>query len=101
MVANNDVSVDDLGLGADFLKVARIAVQTKLFDDCCVRCFFLLVDSLHFYDNFLVNYLNLKLLMAETKVTPLYVKTVAQKFDFKTIFLLDLSKRNITAIGSV
>ncbi|MFN9900261.1 MAG: leucine-rich repeat domain-containing protein, partial [bacterium] len=39
--------------------------------------------------------------MAETKVTPLYVKTVAQKFDFKTIFLLDLSKRNITAIGSV
>lgn len=51
MVANDDVSVDDLGLGADFLKVARIAVQTEL-DDCCVRHFFLLVESLHFYGNF-------------------------------------------------
>ena len=39
--------------------------------------------------------------MAETKLTPLYIKTAAQKFDFKTIFLLDLSKRNINSIGAV
>lgn len=39
--------------------------------------------------------------MVETKLTPLYVKTCAQKFDFKTIFLLDLRKRNIAAIGAV
>lgn len=39
--------------------------------------------------------------MAETKLTPLYIKTAAQKFDFKTIFLLDLNKRNISAIGAI
>jgi Leucine-rich repeat (LRR) protein len=39
--------------------------------------------------------------MAETKLTPLYIKTAAQKFDFKTIVLLDLSRRNITAIGAL
>jgi len=33
--------------------------------------------------------------MVETKLTPLYVKTQAQKFDFKTIFLLDLKQKNI------
>jgi hypothetical protein len=37
----------------------------------------------------------------ETKLTPLYVKTQAQKFDYKTIFLLDLSKRNIASIGAI
>lgn len=37
----------------------------------------------------------------ETKLTPLYVKTQAQKFDFKTIFLLDLNKRNIISIGAI
>lgn len=37
----------------------------------------------------------------ETKLTPLYVKTQAQKFDFKTIFLLDLNKRNIASVGAV
>jgi len=39
--------------------------------------------------------------MTETKLTPLFVKTVAQKFDFKTIFLLEISNRNIAAIGAV
>lgn len=39
--------------------------------------------------------------MTETKVTPLFVKTAAQKFDFKTIFLLNLEKRQITAIGAL
>ena len=37
--------------------------------------------------------------MSETKITPLYVKTVAQKFDFNTILFLDLSKKNIFSIG--
>jgi hypothetical protein len=31
----------------------------------------------------------------ETKVTPNYIKAAAQKFDFKTIFLLDLQRKNI------
>ena len=31
----------------------------------------------------------------ETKVTPLYLKTYAQKFDFNTIFFLELAERNI------
>jgi len=39
--------------------------------------------------------------MAETKLTPLYIKAAAQKFDFKTIFLLDLSRKNIAAIGAI
>ena len=37
----------------------------------------------------------------ETKLTPLYIKTQDQKFDFKTIFLLDLNKRNIISIGAI
>ena len=39
--------------------------------------------------------------MAETKLTPLYIKTYAQKFDFKTIFFLDLKERNIVSIGAI
>ena len=39
--------------------------------------------------------------MAETKLTPLYIKTYAQKFDFKTIFFLDLKQRNIFAVGAI
>ena len=38
---------------------------------------------------------------AETKLTPLYLKTYAQKFDFKTIFYLDLKERNIAQIGAI
>ena len=38
---------------------------------------------------------------AETKLTPLYLKTYAQKFDFKTIFYLELKDRNIVSIGAV
>ena len=38
---------------------------------------------------------------AETKLTPLYLKTYAQKFDFKTIFFLELKERNILSIGSL
>ena len=37
----------------------------------------------------------------ETKLTPLFLKTYAQKFDFKTIFFLDLKGRNIAAIGAI
>jgi Leucine-rich repeat (LRR) protein len=37
--------------------------------------------------------------MAETKITPLYIKTISQKFDFMTVFFLDLSKRNIFSVG--
>ena len=37
--------------------------------------------------------------MSETKITPLYVKTVAQKFDFNTILFLDLAKKNIFSVG--
>ena len=37
----------------------------------------------------------------ETKLTPLYLKTYAQKFDFRTIFFLDLKERNIAAIGAI
>ena len=37
----------------------------------------------------------------ETKLTPLYLKTYAQKFDFKTIFFLELKERNILSIGSL
>lgn len=39
--------------------------------------------------------------MVEKKVTPLYLKTHTQKFDLLTIFLLDLSKKGLSAIGSV
>ena len=31
----------------------------------------------------------------ETKLTPLYIKTVSQKFDLDTVFMLDVSDRNI------
>ena len=37
----------------------------------------------------------------ETKLTPLYIKTFAQKFDFMTIFFLDLSDRGIAGIGAI
>ena len=37
--------------------------------------------------------------MAETKLTPLYVKTLAQKFDFGTILFLDIAGKNIYSIG--
>ena len=37
----------------------------------------------------------------ETKLTTLYLKTYAQKFDFKTIFFLDLKERNISAVGAI
>ena len=37
----------------------------------------------------------------ETKLTPLFLKTYAQKFDFKTIFFLDLKNRSISAIGAI
>jgi Leucine-rich repeat (LRR) protein len=39
--------------------------------------------------------------MVETKLTPLYVKTAAQKFDFKTIFLLDIQRKGVTSIGAI
>ena len=39
--------------------------------------------------------------MAETKLTPLYLKTYAQKFDFNTIFFLELKERNIISIGAI
>lgn len=35
------------------------------------------------------------LMEKETKLTPLYIKTVSQKFDILTIFLLDLSNKGI------
>ena len=37
----------------------------------------------------------------ETKLTPLYIKTFAQKFDFMTIFFLDLSEKYIYGIGAI
>ena len=37
----------------------------------------------------------------ETKLTPLFLKTYAQKFDFNTIFFLDLKERNISGIGAI
>ena len=37
--------------------------------------------------------------MQETKITPLYVKTLAQKFDFGTILYLDIAGKNIFSIG--
>jgi len=39
--------------------------------------------------------------MVEKKVTSLYLKTHTQKFDLMTIFLLDLSKRQIGTLGSI
>ena len=37
----------------------------------------------------------------DKKVTPLYLKTHTQKFDLLTIFLLDLSKKSLGALGSI
>jgi hypothetical protein len=37
----------------------------------------------------------------ERKLTPLFLKTFAQKFDLMTVFLLDLSKKGIGNIGSL
>ena len=37
--------------------------------------------------------------MVETKITPLYVKTLAQKFDFGTILFLDISNKSVFSIG--
>lgn len=34
-------------------------------------------------------------------ITPLYLKTVSQKFDLMTIFLLDLSRKGIGQLGSL
>jgi len=39
--------------------------------------------------------------MVETKVTPLYVKTVAKKFDFNTIFYMELCNKKIHAVGAI
>ena len=40
--------------------------------------------------------------MAETKLTPLYLKTVACKFDLETVFMLELKEKNIQGgIGSL
>ena len=40
--------------------------------------------------------------MADKKLTPLYLKTAAEKFDLETIFILDLSDKNIQGgIGSL
>ena len=33
--------------------------------------------------------------MAETKLTPLYLKTASQKFDLETIFIINLSNKTI------
>ena len=37
----------------------------------------------------------------ENKVTPLYLKTLSQKFDLECIFLLDLSNQNIGNLGAI
>ncbi|CAI2380371.1 unnamed protein product [Moneuplotes crassus] len=37
----------------------------------------------------------------EVKLTPNYIKTVSKKFDLKIVFLLDIKKQGVTAIGSV
>ena len=40
--------------------------------------------------------------MAETKLTPLYLKTLAQKFDLETITILNISNKNVQGnIGSL
>ena len=46
---------------------------------------------------------NLKIIMVDSskKITSLYLKTHTQKFDLLTIFLLDLSKKGIGALGSI
>jgi hypothetical protein len=37
----------------------------------------------------------------ETKLTPLYIKTIAEKFDFMTIFFLDLKNKGIVSLGAI
>ena len=40
--------------------------------------------------------------MAETKLTPLYLQTAAEKFDLQTLFILDLKNKNVQGgIGSL
>ena len=40
--------------------------------------------------------------MAEAKLTPLYLKTVSQKFDLETVFLINLSDKGIMGgVGSL
>ena len=96
VIAQDNVAVDDFRLCADLFKVAGVALQRELnrFEQILIVLVYLLLGSLHLYFNYKskLYYLNLRI-MAENKLTPLYVKTAAQKFDFKTIFLLDLNKR--------
>jgi len=37
----------------------------------------------------------------ETKLTPLYIKTAAEKFDFMTIFFLDLKNKGVISLGAI
>ena len=37
----------------------------------------------------------------QKNLTPLFLKTMTQKFDLQTIFLLDLSKMGIGSVGSL
>ena len=40
--------------------------------------------------------------MSETKLTPLFLKTVSEKFDLQTIFILNLKEKKIQGgIGSL
>ena len=39
--------------------------------------------------------------MVETKLTPLYIKTFTEKFDFMTIFFLDLKNKGIVSLGAI
>ena len=37
----------------------------------------------------------------ETKLTPLYIKTFAEKFDFLTILFLDLKNKGVVSLGAI
>ena len=37
----------------------------------------------------------------ETKLTPLYIKTYTEKFDFLTILFLDLKNKGIVSLGAI
>jgi len=39
--------------------------------------------------------------MVETKLTPLYIKTFTEKFDFMTIFFMDLKNKGIVSLGAI
>ena len=39
--------------------------------------------------------------MVDKKITPLYLKTYTQRFDLMTIFVLDLSKKGFSQIGTL